>query len=213
MPVRPLQRETRLAAARTTRLLAAARCGSTEALGELLIGCCQYLLLIAERGIGPKLKAKVDASDLVQDTLAEAHRGFAQFSGNSLDDLRAWLGQILRHNLVDVVRHFGHTQKRSAAREKHIGDLGYHALRVRRDDDDLQSPSESAIRAEELELLRRALAALREDDRRVLQLRHGENLTFAAIGQRMNRSSDAARMLWWRAFERLTGRMVRSEGS
>ena len=44
---------------------------------------------------------------------------------------------------------------------------------------------------------------LSPDYRRVLALRHQEQLTFEQIGQQMQRTANAARMLWLRAVERL----------
>jgi hypothetical protein len=41
----------------------------------------------------------------------------------------------------------------------------------------------------------------------VLALRHEEQLTFEQIGQKMERTANAARMLWLRAVERLQKEM------
>ena len=59
------------------------------------------------------------------------------------------------------------------------------------------------MRQEALEALDQALARLPPEYREVILLRHREELPFAEIGRRMNRSADAARMLWSRAFNRL----------
>jgi RNA polymerase sigma-70 factor (ECF subfamily) len=48
---------------------------------------------------------------------------------------------------------------------------------------------------------------LPEDYREVLILRHCEGLPFNDIGQRMERSSGAVRMLWLRAIGQLRERM------
>ena len=52
--------------------LAAARTGSSEALGQALQACRGYLLLLAERELDPDLRAKGGASDVVQETFLEA---------------------------------------------------------------------------------------------------------------------------------------------
>ena len=72
-------------------LIAQARAGSAEALGQLLVTYQRYLLLVAERELDPDLRAKGSASDLVQETFLEAQRDFARFQGSSRDELRAWL--------------------------------------------------------------------------------------------------------------------------
>ena len=84
--------------------LAAARAGSREALGQVLQACRGYLLLLAERELDPDLQTKGGASDLVQETFLEAQKDFANFQGNSEGELRAWLRQILLHNLANFTR-------------------------------------------------------------------------------------------------------------
>jgi RNA polymerase sigma-70 factor (ECF subfamily) len=51
--------------------------------------------------------------------------------------------------------------------------------------------------------LQKALERLPEDYRQVIALRHQEQLTFDEIGQRLQRTGNAARLLWLRAIERL----------
>ena len=99
------------------RLVAAARAGSREALGRALEDCRRYLLAIAERQLEPDLRAKGGASDLVQETFLEAQRDFARFQGSSPDELRAWLRQVLNHNLAGFTRRYRATSKRAIARE------------------------------------------------------------------------------------------------
>jgi RNA polymerase sigma-70 factor (ECF subfamily) len=60
---------------------------------------------------------------------------------------------------------------------------------------------------EQAEALARAMEQLPPDYRQVLELRHQEQLTFGEIGRRMQRTSNAARMLWLRAVERLQKEM------
>src|SRR5215471_18245758 len=75
-----------------------------------------YLHLLAQGQMGRQLRAKCDASDLVQQTLLEAHRDFAAFQGQHEGELLAWLRRILAHNLYNEARRFG-AQQRDCARE------------------------------------------------------------------------------------------------
>jgi RNA polymerase sigma-70 factor (ECF subfamily) len=68
---------------------------------------------------------------------------------------------------------------------------------------DLSSPSGHAMARERDEQLERALGNLPDHYRRVILLRHRDNLSFAEIGDVMQLSENAARKLWWRAIERL----------
>jgi RNA polymerase sigma-70 factor (ECF subfamily) len=185
------------------RWLPAARAGSAEALGEILEACRGYLLLIAKRELGTDLQAKAGASDLVQQTFLEAQRDFVRFQGESETELRVWLRRLLLNNLANFARDFRDTAKRALDREVSLpkGDSSFlpGALLP----GNMPSPSTVAMAREQAEAVRRVLEQLPEDYRRVLLLRHEEQLPFEEIGQRLNRSSNAARKLWARAVQAL----------
>ena len=73
------------------------------------------------------------------------------------------------------------------------------------------SPSASLIAWEETEALQAALARLSDEHRLVIRLRIWDDLPFAEIGKRLNRSEDAARKLWSRAVEKLQAELERME--
>ena len=82
-------------------LLSLARKGDTQAMGGLFDLYRQYLKLLAHMEISDRLQAKIDPSDIVQETFLEAHRDFAKFRGTTERELMAWLRQILAGNLAD----------------------------------------------------------------------------------------------------------------
>lgn len=184
-------------------LLAMARRGDLDALGQLLEQYRSYLLVVAQVGIDGKLQPKIGASDLVQDSLLEAQRDFASFEGGEVG-LKNWLHTILDRNLKNVARGFC-TAKRDLNRERAVDKS------VPDPSADLTSPSEAAIRTEETELLHRALDQLPEDYRMVL-LGRARRLSFDELGKQLgNRSADAARMLWGRALEALRGHIEKRQ--
>src|SRR5580693_6799042 len=88
------------------QLLAAARTGSSEALGEALQAYRAYLLLIAQQELDPELRAKGGASDLVQETFIDAQRLLGRFEGTTEGAWAAWLRELLLNNLTDFERRF-----------------------------------------------------------------------------------------------------------
>ena len=194
-------------AADAAQWLAAARAGSSEALGQVLETFRGYLLLVADRELDPELRAKGGASDLVQDTFLEAQRDFGQFHGASVDELRAWLRRLLLNNVANFTRQFRERAKRDVGREIPLEAGGSSHERGAGLAADVLSPSGQAVAHEQAEALARAVQRLPPDYRQVLALRHEEQLSFEEIGQRMQRTANAARMLWLRAVERLQKEM------
>jgi RNA polymerase sigma-70 factor (ECF subfamily) len=179
------------------RWLSAARDGCRDALGQVLESCRRYLLHIARHELNGDLQAKGGASDLVQDTFLECQGAFGRFQGNSEDEMRAWLRQLLHHRASKFRRRYRTTQKRQLARETALTT----ASRPARGEGELPSPSVQVMAHEEALRLRQALEHLPDDYRRVITLRYVEQYSFEEIGQRMERTSNAARLLWLRAIE------------
>jgi RNA polymerase sigma-70 factor (ECF subfamily) len=184
------------------QLLAAARAGSQEALGQALETCRRYLLLVAQRSLDPQLQAKGGASDLVQETFLEAQRDFGQFHGATEAELTAWLRRLLLNNVGNFARRYRDADKRAVGREVALpgegssaGDGGVAGAEP--------TPSRAAMAQEQAQSLQRALARLPEEYRRVLEWRFQEEKSFEEIGRMLDRSADAARKLWSRAMERL----------
>jgi RNA polymerase sigma-70 factor (ECF subfamily) len=194
-------------AADAAQWLAAAQAGSREALGQVLETFRGYLLLVADREMDPELRAKGGASDLVQETFLEAQRDFARFHGASVDELRAWLRRLLLNNVANFTRQYRQRAKREIGREVALEAGGSSHERGFGLAADILSPSGQAAAHEQAEALARALQRLPDDYRQVLAYRHDEQLTFEEIGQRMERTANAARMLWLRAVERLQKEM------
>jgi len=184
--------------------LAAARAGDAEARDRLFAACRSYLATAARVHMQRGLRAKVDASDVVQQSLLEAHRGFDGFAGETPAEWLAWLKRIVAHNALDAAKRYRGTAKRDADREVPLAvhdaaSAGWHAQPV----DPASSPSRQVIRWEQELLLATALESLGDDHREVLHLRNIERLPFDEVGRRMGRSSGACRMLWMRAIASL----------
>jgi RNA polymerase sigma-70 factor (ECF subfamily) len=163
-----------------------------------------YLELLVRRRVDDRLQGKLDASGVVQQTLLEAHQGFKDFRGKSEGEVAAWLRRILVRNLTDEVRKLT-ADKRDLARERSIEEA------VERSSANLASwiaqeqatPSEQAVRHEQLVELVAALASLPEDQRTAVELHHLEGYSLAEVGTHLQRSKEAVAGLLFRGLKRL----------
>jgi RNA polymerase sigma-70 factor (ECF subfamily) len=172
-------------------------------MGQVLDACRGYLLAIASQELDADLQAKGGASDLVQETLLHAVRGFAGFQGDTEAELLAWLRRMLLNNLADFARLYRATGKRQVAREIGLAAGDSSGQGEAQLSADISSPSGQAIRHEQTEAVDNAIQRLPEEYRRVLFLRYKDELSFDEIGRLMDRTANAARKLWLRAVERL----------
>ena len=185
--------------------LAKARAGDMAARERLFAACRSYVGLLARANVEPWMRAKVDASDLVQQTLLDAHRDFHRFAGQTEAEWLAWLRQILAHNAGDEIRRYGVAGKRAARREIPLGTPagGDSAAFVWEPASPEASPSQLAVHNERELLLAEAIERLPEDYREVIILRNIQRLPFDEVASRLDRSRPAAQMLWMRAIEKL----------
>jgi RNA polymerase sigma-70 factor (ECF subfamily) len=179
-----------------------------ESTGLALERFRHYLLLLARLHLGGRLQAKLDPSDVVQQTLLEAHRKQAQFRGTSDAELAGWLRQALAHCIADALRAFGRArrdvaQERSleAALEESSARLGAFLAA------DQSSPSQLAAKGEQLLQLAEALAELPDDQRQAIEMKHLQACSVAVIAQRMGRSETAVGGLLRRGMTALRQRL------
>ena len=183
-------------------LLSKARDGDDTARDELFAKCRSYLALVARAQVESWLQAKVDASDLVQQTLLDAHRGLRDFRGRTDAEWFAWLRQILKRNATDFVRQYGVAEKRQAGREVSLQRDDSHHFGLE-PPDSAESPSDFLMRHEQEVIVAETLTQLPADYQEVIILRNLQRLPFDEVAQRMGRSRPAVQMLWMRAIRKL----------
>jgi RNA polymerase sigma-70 factor (ECF subfamily) len=186
-------------------MVAALRAGDPATREAVLLRFQPWLRLLARMELDSQLNAKLDPSDILQQTLLEAHRALPRFHGQTEAELAAFLRQILAHVLAHELRRYHGTAKRASQREVSIEEsLARTSLRLA---DMLAaqsaSPSQKAIARERDLLLAQAMMRLPEDYREVIILRNFRDLPHEEIARRMQRNVGAVRMLWVRALARL----------
>jgi RNA polymerase sigma-70 factor (ECF subfamily) len=196
-----------------SELIRRCRAGEVPAREQLFDRYQAYLQMLARAQLGRQLRAKCDPSDVVQQTLLEAHRDFGTFQGTHEAELLAWLRRILAHNLFNEARRFA-AQQRDAAREVSLEQVraGVERSSVMLGQSlaaNTPSPSHLAAQRESAVRLADALARLPEDYQTVLLLRVFEELPAEDVAQRMGRSAGAVRMLQMRALSALREEMAK----
>ncbi|MDA0659522.1 MAG: sigma-70 family RNA polymerase sigma factor, partial [Planctomycetota bacterium] len=179
-----------------------------EQIGQLLKLYWEHLRILAETQLDGRLRRRVSPSDIVQETFFEANRDFGQFRGGSEREFMAWLRRILANNLLRAVERHVLTEKRDVRREISLEEIGASlersAIRIEQLLVDPHSPASSqSDRQDRLLALSVAMSSLPDDYRRVLVWRHLDGISFNVIGERLDRSAGACRMLWLRAIDQM----------
>jgi RNA polymerase sigma factor (sigma-70 family) len=169
---------------------AAAKGGDPAARWRALEACRDYLRLVVRRGRLTEDAGVQATSDLVQGTVVDAWGQFSKFRGQSPVQLRAWLRTILVHASLKA-------RRRAGARRLVSWPTADIAPATN------PSPSQAAQRKAAGKALDAALAELSERHRTVIHLRLWDRLSFGEIGERMDLTEDAARMLYGRALGKL----------
>jgi RNA polymerase sigma-70 factor (ECF subfamily) len=164
-------------------LLRRARGGDADALGRLLNDHRDFLRRLANQQLDSRLNARLDASDLVQQTCLSVHKRIEEFEGGDLPQFLAWLRQVHEHNIQNAIRDQLHAAKRQAGREEQLGN---------RDPEHLQTtPSQLAARDEEARRLQAAIEQLPADEQQALRLRYLDGRTLADVSREMGLTRDA----------------------
>jgi RNA polymerase sigma-70 factor (ECF subfamily) len=152
----------------------------------------EYLRLLARLQLGKQFQGKLDASDVVQQTLLEAHRKRAQFRGQTDAEMAAWLRQMLAFTLADALRALGRA-KRNASREQSLeAALDQSSVRIGGWlVADQSSPSQRAQEHEQAVRLAEALALLPQAQREAVILRYYQDCSLDEISRQLQRTPAA----------------------
>jgi RNA polymerase sigma-70 factor (ECF subfamily) len=191
----------------TVRLIERLRSGDREAFNDLLTRHRGRLRRMVEMRMDWRLQARLDASDVIQESFLEASTRLEEYLRDPALPLFLWLRLIVGERLTRLHRHHLGVKMRDAGREVSLYRealpaassaalaaqlLGKHT-----------SPTQAAIRAERMLRLQEALNTLDPIDREVLSLRHFEELTRAETAKVLGIEEGAAAKRYVRALKRL----------
>ncbi len=167
-----------------------------------------YLEVLARVHLDPRLRGKVEPADVVQQVMLRACAAWPELKAPDRPVLAAWLRRILARTLADTVKHYDR-DKRAVGLERSLetdlehsasGLAGWLAA-------DQTSPSQAAVRNEELLRLADALAALPEPMREVVVLKHLRGWPLQRIADHIGRTVPAVASLLRRGLEELRRRL------
>jgi RNA polymerase sigma-70 factor (ECF subfamily) len=191
----------------TRRLLECVRAGTPNAFEHLFRRYRAYLRSVVERRIDPQLGARIDPSDVVQETQLEAFQRLPDFLRRNPMPFRLWLLKTALERLLKMQRYHSKAQRRSIRREVALPDHSSLEL-ARRFLAAGSSPSQHLNRRELAGRVREALTGLSETDRAIVLLRTFEGLSNLEAACVLEIEPEAAKKRYTRALLRLHRKLV-----
>jgi RNA polymerase sigma-70 factor (ECF subfamily) len=183
------------------------RAGDREALADLFQQDRDRLRRLVELRMDARLRGRVDASDVLQEAFLDATARFDSYLRRDELPLFLWLRLVVCERLAILHRRHLGTKMRDAGQEISLyrrpfpqaSSAALASMLLGR----LTSPSDAAIRAEQVIRVQVALNTLDAMDREVLALRHFEQLTRAETARALGISEEAGAKRYLRAMRRL----------
>jgi len=176
--------------------------GDPAAMELLLARSRAGLRAFVRARLDPALGARLDPSDVVQETQMELVRRLPEFLRQRPMPFHIWVRKKAYERLVNVRRDHCETMRRSVARETHWPEQS-SLLLARPFLARGPSPSEQVEAREFSGRVARAVEQLPVADREILLMRHAEDLPYEEIGLVLGIEPAAARKRYGRALLRL----------
>jgi RNA polymerase sigma-70 factor (ECF subfamily) len=186
----------------TQRLLQQVRAGERLAFEQLFARHRSFLCRLIEVRLDPRLRARVDPSDVVQETHLEAYRRLPDYLARTPMPFRLWLRKTANERLLLLQRKHLGAARRAAGREVPLPDASSLQL-ARQLLAGGSTPSQRLDRQEQAATVRRALGRLSAGDRELLLLRNLEMLSNQEAAQVLGIDPGAASQRYGRALLRL----------
>ncbi len=188
--------------AETQKLLERIQAGDSEALDQLLTQHRPFLHRVIELRMDPRVHARIDPSDVVQEVQIDAFRRLPEYIRRRPMPFRLWLRKTANERLAKIQRRHLQAGCRSVGREVPLPDQSSLILGQQLLASD-STPSQHLDRSGMARRVRQAIGQLSEADREVLMMRNFEGLSNAEIGYLIGLDADAVSKRHGRALLRL----------
>jgi RNA polymerase sigma-70 factor (ECF subfamily) len=183
------------------------RTGGQDALAKLLSQHQASLTRIIHFRLDPALRSRIEPEDVLQEAYIEISRRIDEYLAGTPVSFFVWIRQRVLQTLIDLHRrHF--SDKRDALRDRPMANNEFgqtSCLSIAQFLlDDRTSPSQAAVRAEEVTRMQAALESMNETDREVLVMRHFEHLNNQQTAEALGISTTAASNRYVRAAAKLS---------
>ena len=186
----------------TLSLIERAQAGDRSAFDSLFERYADELHQFINSRLDARVRVRVAASDIVQDTQMEAFRRFLDYCNRRPMPFRIWLRKNAYERLLNVRRDHINTAKRAIGREQPLLDES-SVLLASMVSNGVTSPSERLSKLEYRETIALLIQSMSEDDRNVLLMRHVDGMTHQDIADLLGIECAAARKRYARALVRL----------
>jgi RNA polymerase sigma-70 factor (ECF subfamily) len=190
------------------------RAGGTELLAALFSAQRDRLRRLVTWRLDPRLKGRLDASDVLQEVYLDAQRRLHEYLSRSGLSFDLWLRLLTGRRLVELHRQHMGAAMRSASQEVSIEGWAFASAPSLAAQlvGHLTSPSQAASRAETASRLTQALEGMDPIDREILVLRHFDELTNNEVAVLLGLQKAAASNRYIRALRRLRDILAGTEG-
>lgn len=178
-----------------------ARGGDVLAIAKLVENYRPYLRFLANLSLKPQIRAKIDASDIVQEASMLAMRDIRQFRGDSEKELAAWLRRVVINTVANSNRHFTRDRRNVELEQKLQNEFDESVAGLSRLASNESTPSQQLMRREHAVLLAEALDKLPDEYHEILILREFRGLSLAEIAEHFGRTRNSVQKLWARAIQ------------
>ena len=194
-------------ATETWQMLEDVRQGDPKALDRLLANHRGYLHRVVTLRLDAGLQARVDASDVVQESQLEATRRIADYLQRRPMPFHLWLRQTACECLIALRRRHRDAQCRTVNQEVPLPNdsallMGRQFLAADR------TPSRRATEQEMIRRVRQTMAELAEEDREIILMRNFEELSNQDAAQCLDIEPATASKRYARALLRLRQRLA-----